>query len=151
MQQPNHVGFSYDIPVNGTLPLLDPNAQFRVKTVAPPWEEQQTAYEIFLPEFTKEAYYEAITNLLMFNGTFPSGNSKLTANTTEVSAIAVWHFLQGWLKSFPQYDPKDAGVNLFAESYGGKYGYGSGIILKGFELIIKACILQLLRQAKQAP
>ncbi|KAI5810461.1 Alpha/Beta hydrolase protein [Pyronema omphalodes] len=97
IDQPNHVGFSYDIPVNGTLPLLDPNAQF-------------------------QAYYEAITNLLMFNGTFPSGNSKLTANTTEVSAIAVWHFLQGWLKSFPQYDPKDAGVNLFAESYGGKYG-----------------------------
>jgi hypothetical protein len=128
LQQPSHVGFSYDIPVNGTLPLLDPNAQFRIKTVAPPWEEQKRADQIFLQEFTLDAYYEAVGNLLLLNGTFPSGNSKLTANTTGVAAAAVWHFLQGWLKSFPQYDPKDAGVNLFAESYGGKYGYGFGIL-----------------------
>lgn len=42
--------------------------------------------------------------------------------------MAIWHMLQGFLSSFPQYSPDSntsspvVGVNLFAESYGGKYG-----------------------------
>jgi len=38
--------------------------------------------------------------------------------------MAIWHMLQGFLGSFPQYRPNSTsvGVHLFAESYGGKYG-----------------------------
>jgi Serine carboxypeptidase len=41
--------------------------------------------------------------------------------------MAIWHVLQAFLGSFPQYSPGNStsttvGVNLFAESYGGKYG-----------------------------
>ena len=60
--------------------------------------------------------------MALINGTFPSGNQNFTANTTEIAAIAVWHFLQTWLATFPQYNPNSTGVNLVAESYGGKYG-----------------------------
>ena len=61
----------------------------------------------------------------MGNGTFSSGNSDNTANTTEIAAIAVWHMVQGFLTTFPQYQPyrnSSLGINLFAESYGGRYG-----------------------------
>jgi carboxypeptidase C (cathepsin A) len=59
------------------------------------------------------------------NGTFSSLNETNTANTTVVAATAIWHMLQGFLGAFPQYNPANnsaVGVNLFAESYGGKYG-----------------------------
>lgn len=65
------------------------------------------------------------------NGTFSSQNPNSTANTTQIAAHAVWHFLQGWLSTFPAYNPgvrpnstaiSPTGVNLFAESYGGVYG-----------------------------
>lgn len=59
------------------------------------------------------------------NGTFSSLNATNTANTTVVAATAVWHMVQGFLGTFPQYNPANnsaVGVNLFAESYGGKYG-----------------------------
>jgi carboxypeptidase C (cathepsin A) len=39
--------------------------------------------------------------------------------------MAVWHLLQAFLAKFPEYNPPGGngfGVNLFAESYGGKYG-----------------------------
>lgn len=61
----------------------------------------------------------------MGNGTFSSGNSNNTANTTEIAASAVWHMVQGFLTTFPQYQPmrnSSLGINLFAESYGGRYG-----------------------------
>ncbi|KAK0645143.1 Carboxypeptidase S1-like protein A [Lasiodiplodia hormozganensis] len=65
------------------------------------------------------------------NGSFGSGNNYATANTTEIAAHAIWHFLQAFLGTFPQYNPgvgsnsssvEAAGINLFAESYGGQYG-----------------------------
>lgn len=60
------------------------------------------------------------------NGTFSSLNSNNTANTTETAATAIWHMLQGFLGIFPEYAPNGTssavGVNLFAESYGGKFG-----------------------------
>lgn len=61
------------------------------------------------------------------NGTFSSLKTNNTANTTETAAIAVWHMLQGFLGAFPNLLPgnstiKAVGINLFVESYGGKYG-----------------------------
>jgi carboxypeptidase C (cathepsin A) len=67
----------------------------------------------------------------VMNGTFASGRDVNTQNSTAIAARACWHFLQGFLSAFPQYNPgtrpnrttvEPAGVNLFAESYGGMYG-----------------------------
>lgn len=102
--QPNQVGLSYDVPTNGSLDLLTSN--------------------LFTPPQTLPNSQPADTFL---NGTFSSLNSNNTANTTETSAVAIWHFLQAFLGAFPQYNPSvssspTVGVNLFTESYGGKYG-----------------------------
>lgn len=59
------------------------------------------------------------------NGTFSTMNTSTTANTTETAAVGVWHLVQGFLTTFPQYQPQpnsSIAVNLFAESYGGRYG-----------------------------
>src|SRR5438046_2483168 len=61
------------------------------------------------------------------NGTFSSLNQIHTANTTKIAAMEICHVIHAFLGSFPQYDPVNStspviGVNLFAESYGGKYG-----------------------------
>ncbi|KAI9811228.1 MAG: hypothetical protein M1827_005560 [Pycnora praestabilis] len=109
IDQPNQVGFSYDTPTNGSLNLLTTaGVQFPPSTVP----QGQPAYSFL-------------------NGTFSSYNGTATANTTEISAMAIWHMLQGFLSAFPQYNPGtqpnstqagSVGINLFAESYGGKYG-----------------------------
>ncbi|KAK7991745.1 serine carboxypeptidase [Apiospora saccharicola] len=102
IDQPNQVGFSYDTPTRGSLDLF--------------------TNEIHIPP---QARPEARPPGLFLNGTFSSMNSNYTANTTETAAVAVWHMLQGFLATFPQFNPPNTssvGVNLFAESYGGKYG-----------------------------
>lgn len=108
VDQPNEVGFSYDSRNNGSLNLLNSTVSFPPSTVPP----GQPAYTFL-------------------NGTFSSYNSNRTANTTETAAHAIWHMLQGFLSTFPQYNPGITsntnlsgivGVNLFTESYGGKYG-----------------------------
>jgi len=103
--KPNQVGFSYDTPTNCSLDLLTSNLY------TPPQTLPNSQ-----PDFT------------FLNGTFSSLNSNYTSNTTDISAMAIWHMLQGFLSTFPQYSPNSnssssiVGVNLFAESYGGKYG-----------------------------
>ncbi|KAK8014450.1 hypothetical protein PG990_007746 [Apiospora arundinis] len=102
IDQPNQVGFSYDTPTHGSLDLL--------------------TNEIHIPA---EIRPNARPPGLFMNGTFSSMKPKRTANTTETAAVAVWHMLQGFLATFPQFNPPNTssvGVNLFAESYGGKYG-----------------------------
>lgn len=108
VDQPNQVGFSYDTPTNGSMNL------FTSITTEPPSDVPSGQ-----PDYT------------YLNGTFSSNSGNSTANTTEIAAHAVWHMLQGFLGAFPQYNPGRysnsskpgaVGVNLFAESYGGKYG-----------------------------
>ena len=108
VDQPNQVGFSYDTPTNGSLNL------FTSVTTEPASDVPSSQ-----PDDT------------FLNGTFSSNSGNSTANTTEIAAHAVWHMLQGFLGAFPQYNPNAysnstkpgaVGVNLFAESYGGKYG-----------------------------
>ena len=108
VDQPNQVGFSYDTPTNGSLNLL-------TSVTTEPASDVPSGQ----PDYT------------FLNGTFSSNNGNSTANTTEIAAHAVWHMLQGFLGAFPQYNPGTysnstkpgaVGVNLFAESYGGKYG-----------------------------
>jgi len=112
IDQPNLVGFSYDSATNASFNL------YTEELFEPP-----TAADPSLPD------------LMYVNGTFGTAGSDSTANTTEIAAAATWHFLQTWLAAFPQYNPAvrpnttsdiytsmEVGVNLFAESYGGKYG-----------------------------
>lgn len=103
IDQPNQVGFSYDTPTNCSLDLLTSG--------------------LYTPAQDLPA---SQPNYTFLNGTFSSLNPDFTANTTEISGLAIWHMLQGFLSSFPQYRPETnsssvVGVNLFAESYGGKY------------------------------
>jgi len=89
--------------------------------VAPPQDDQPTSTEIFLANNTFEAYVEATRSTALINGTFSSSNPDFTVNTTQMAAVATWHFLQAWLANFPEY-AGSSHVNLFAESYGGIYG-----------------------------
>jgi carboxypeptidase C (cathepsin A) len=109
VDQPVQVGLSYDTPTNGSLNLLD--NRFSI----PPISLPQTQ-----PSYT------------FLNGTFSSQNPSFSANTSAIAAHATWHFLQAFLATFPRYNPGNranstnrngvVGVNLFTESYGGKYG-----------------------------
>ena len=108
VDQPNQVGFSYDNPMNGSIDLL--NSALSIPSTAAP--QNQPVYS-------------------SLNGTFSSNDYRKTTNSTQIAAYAIWHMLQGFLGTFPQYNPGTrpnstqpgiVGVNLFAESYGGKYG-----------------------------
>ncbi|KAL8811602.1 MAG: hypothetical protein Q9223_001534 [Gallowayella weberi] len=108
IDQPNQVGFSFDKLTNGSLNLMD-------STVA----LSPSAVPAGQPEYT------------YLDGTFSSNNDSASANTTEIAAHTIWHMLQGFLAAFPQYNPaitlnntqpRSVGINLFTESYGGKYG-----------------------------
>ncbi|EGP88989.1 uncharacterized protein MYCGRDRAFT_11643, partial [Zymoseptoria tritici IPO323] len=112
IDQPNLVGFSYDVATNLSVDLI--TGQYDQPLDRP-----------------KIGLAASVT----LNGTFPSiGPYQTSANTTEIAAVATWHFLQTWLSTFKQYNPatrpnvttpnsdEPAGVSLFTESYGGKYG-----------------------------
>ncbi|RMZ91769.1 hypothetical protein DV736_g1021, partial [Chaetothyriales sp. CBS 134916] len=113
IDQPVQVGLSYDEPTNASLDLL--NERFHY----PP-----TTAPITQPPYT------------FLNGTFSSAQPEFTANTSHIAAKSLWHFLQGFLATFPQYNPAlrqtdpltpgEVGINLFTESYGGKYGPAVG-------------------------
>lgn len=107
IDQPDQVGLSYDVATNQSYNLITQafSPLSSVPSGAPAWS--------------------------FLNGTFSSNNPNATANTTQIAASAVWHFLQTWLSTFPTYNPgirgnssavAATGVNLFTESYGGLYG-----------------------------
>lgn len=108
IDQPTQVGFSYDQLVNVTQDILDD--------------------VIFGPPM---ATPEDMPSWSFLNATLASGKETNVENTTFIAARSTWHFLQGFLSTFPQYNPGQrpnqisvdpAGINLFAESYGGQYG-----------------------------
>ncbi|OJD11517.1 hypothetical protein AJ78_07731 [Emergomyces pasteurianus Ep9510] len=107
VDQPVQAGFSYDSLRNGSLDLLSSSYTFPPSPV---------------PSGQGEGTF--------LNGTFSSHDAEMTANTTAIASRAVWHMLQGFLSAFPRYNPSNgngqtgsaAGIHLFTESYGGKYG-----------------------------
>lgn len=113
IDQPTQVGFSYDELANVTFDYVnnvqnvrdDPKNVLPAPNDSPPWR--------------------------FLNATLASGRMESTQNSSAIAARSCWHFLQGFLSAFPQYNPgvrpnrttiEPAGVNLFAESYGGMYG-----------------------------
>ncbi|KAL4909403.1 hypothetical protein BDW74DRAFT_80709 [Aspergillus multicolor] len=98
IDQPNQVGFSYDVPTNGTYDQLTGVRDVSKWTTVP--EQNNTFYV----------------------GTFPSLNASSAANTTQNAARALWAFAQTWFTEFPAYKPHDDRVSIWTESYGGRYG-----------------------------
>ncbi|KAL2003970.1 hypothetical protein VTN02DRAFT_1266 [Thermoascus thermophilus] len=98
IDQPNQVGFSYDVPTNGTYDQLTGN--------------------VTVTDFSHIPQPDVVT----YPGTFPSLNQNTTANSTENAARALWHFAQVWFSEFPAYKPHDDRVSIWTESYGGRYG-----------------------------
>lgn len=115
IDQPVQVGFSYDTATKVSLNLLDESK------IIPPANVPATQ-----PGYT------------FLNGTFGSGNPSYTANTSQIAAQSLWHFLQTFLTSFPQYNTAlrtqtvrpTAEIHLFTESYGGKYGPAAASFFK---------------------
>lgn len=100
IDQPNQVGFSYDVPTNGTYSLE--SGEWDVSGF--PGGE--------VPE----------QNSTLYVGTFPSQRDEATANMTENAARSLWQFAQTWFSEFPAYKPNDDRVSIWTESYGGRYG-----------------------------
>ncbi|GIK00387.1 hypothetical protein Aspvir_004410 [Aspergillus viridinutans] len=100
IDQPNQVGFSYDVPTNGT------------------YDQLTSAWNV--SAFPDGKVPEQ--NNTLYVGTFPSMNQTTTANTTENAARSLWHFAQTWFSEFPEYKPQDDRVSIWTESYGGRYG-----------------------------
>lgn len=106
IDEPNQVGFSYDVLTNCTVEALQEPAMIQNVTPAELSEP--------LPP----------TNLTSRYGTFASQNISQTTNSTAQAAHALWHFAQTWFFEFPHYKPDDDRISLWAESYGGHYGPG---------------------------
>ncbi|KAJ2901638.1 Carboxypeptidase S1-like protein B [Zalerion maritima] len=105
IDQPNQVGFSYDTATEGTGHMFMDG-------------------EYVTPPVSADSFPRFGNDWLAYNGTFSTNNDSSTANTTAAAAEAVYHLMQGFLAAFPKYNPPDEeplGINLFAESYGGKY------------------------------
>lgn len=75
IDQPNQVGFSYDVPSNGTY--------------------NQLTGELILDDFSEGV---PVQNNTFYVGTFPSQNPSSSANTTTNAARALWHFSQAWFQ-----------------------------------------------------
>jgi len=108
IDQPNQVGFSYDVPTNSTLAVPD--------------DEESGPF--FAPTPADFSDGVPAANLTFHVGTVSSQNATHTANTTAQAAHALWHFAQTWFAEFPHYKPEDNRISLWAESYGGHYGPG---------------------------
>lgn len=113
IDQPTQTGFSYDERINAAIDLSkDFPYSLESRMVPAPLAPGAPAWR-------------------NVNGTFASGRVMDTQHSTALAARACWHFLQGFISAFPQYNPgtrpnrttiEPAGVNLFTESYGGMYG-----------------------------
>lgn len=101
IDQPNQVGLSYDVLVNGTQDLLNPSG------------------DVIVDDFTSGVPKQNSTFLV---GTFPSQLLNSSANGTTNSARTLWHMAQVWFQTFPKYKPNDGRVSIWTESYGGHYG-----------------------------
>ena len=80
IDEPNQVGFSYDILTNVTLNILG--------------DEFGHTYEP--ADFSDKSVPEQNSTFLV--GTHGSQNSSHTANSTMHAAVAFWHFAQTWFE-----------------------------------------------------
>ena len=101
IDEPNQVGLSYDVLMNGTQDLLDSSGDVTISDFANGVPKQNNTFLV---------------------GTFPSQLLSSSANGTANAARSLWHFAQVWFQTFPNYKPNDNRVSIWTESYGGHYG-----------------------------
>ena len=99
IDQPNQVGFSWDVLTNGTVDLTE--GTIETTNFTDPVPAPNNTFSV---------------------GTFPSQDSDNSANSTSNAARALWHFAQTWFQEFPDYKPNNDAISIFTESYGGRYG-----------------------------
>jgi hypothetical protein len=92
IDQPNQVGLSYDTLHNGTQDLLDPSGDVIVDDFANGVPSQNNSFLV---------------------GTFPSQLLSTSNNGTTNAARALWHFLQVFIQTFPDYKPSDDRISLW--------------------------------------
>lgn len=99
IDQPVQAGFSYDDLTKGLLDVTNGN-------IVP--------------------YNSGNTDPLLVPGMFSSQNTESTANTTTNAARQFWNFVQIWTREFDIYKNKSTNnrINIWTESYGGRYGPG---------------------------
>ncbi|PUU73991.1 Alpha/Beta hydrolase protein [Tuber borchii] len=122
IDQPNQVGLSFDVPTNGTVALLDPNGSYRPNTTAPKNTKYYGDLGYTDEEFANlEDYSDVYTGLPFSTEHFPRVIRNLQQTRPKYPLCLPGTFCKpGWLTSPIQ--PNSTGINLFAESYGGKYG-----------------------------
>ncbi|KAI1954936.1 hypothetical protein LOZ12_000816 [Ophidiomyces ophidiicola] len=101
IDQPVQSGFSYDASREGSLDFL--TSTYTYPPTAPPTGQSPETFR---------------------KGVFSSNDGATTVNTSATAAKAIWHMLQVFLTTFPslKFNSESADINLFTESYGGKYG-----------------------------
>lgn len=99
IDQPNQVGFSYDIPTNVTV-------------TKDGWKPADFSDGV------------PATNATFHVGTSSTGKRSNAVTRTEEAAHVAWHFAQTFFSEFPHYKPHDDRISIWAESYGGHYGPG---------------------------
>ena len=103
IDQPNPVGFSWDLLKNGTF---------------------DHTIDLYLGPITPDNFTNGVpsTNNSLSVGTFPSQYMANTASSTQNAAHAIWHLAQTWFQEFPKYKPKDNAISVFTDWFGGRYG-----------------------------
>ncbi|EFW18239.1 serine carboxypeptidase [Coccidioides posadasii str. Silveira] len=97
VDQPVQAGFSYDVITKGYMDL-----------------ETASIYAGEVPN----------NSTTKIAGLFASQNISNTANTTENAARQFWYFLETWAQDFDRYtnNRQNFAINIWTESYGGRYG-----------------------------
>ncbi|TPX26834.1 hypothetical protein DIZ76_012297 [Coccidioides immitis] len=97
VDQPVQAGFSYDVITKGYMDL-----------------ETASVYAGEVPN----------NSTTKIAGLFASQNISNTANTTENAARQFWYFLETWAQDFDRYtnNRQNFAINIWTESYGGRYG-----------------------------
>jgi hypothetical protein len=104
IDQPVQVGLSYDVPTNITVDRSIRDDEMMQVSVAD--------FTDGIPE----------QNNTFYVGTYATQQPLSVTNSTNHSAIALWHFAQTWFEEFPHYKPADEKISIWTESYGGHYG-----------------------------
>ncbi|KAK1140985.1 hypothetical protein N8T08_009731 [Aspergillus melleus] len=99
LDQPVQTGFSYDYLTNSTV-------DYTTSTVSPA---------------EMDARVPAV-NATFGIGVFGSGELNGTVNSTTTGARAFWDVLQVWMVEFSEYNSTDNHINIWTESFGGRYG-----------------------------
>jgi carboxypeptidase C (cathepsin A) len=94
IDQPAQTGFTYDEIVDGVLNAIDGSVDVSGAKVP--------------------------LNVTSIKGKFSSQDPAHAVNTTDISARAIYHFVQAWFHEFKEY--RRDNIHVWTQSYGGHYG-----------------------------